>query len=567
MPIEPHALCLAVFLSKASFAEIIYKNRTKTRVRHDIKINVYFNGQLLDSQILSHSQVSNAGPRGMKIRIHRFTGQRLNRYAEKPWIFVPPDSPVDERTASSHSNARSASIEVPSKNADSPIQDAVHGVDQRWNMVASGLLREAGRAGRDERGDRPISGEYLESLASLSAPPDLKNMQQAGMRSFGVIDVVIIWGQGQKDGPDSKYLTGPTPLRLKGYSAGNLDTVIHSQPTRKLVTTKKVIAKALAAATTLDGKKMEPIKNSTPTLKQLHDPRRNRYGTLSFNASSRQLPLTPNVTEPSTRRTTPKRSRATSPSPESSKRFKRQRMPYYNVLTTKQTLEEEHEEIVKQAQEDARRLTSERSLPNLQTSTADVVGPQLTSAPKNESQLEKPRPSRIVSLKVSPQKLTSSTEGLAKQAGDASINLLPQEPALPFNPLDKNATPAVLATPQGPTSNAAAVPTTPQVPTSNPISSFANSTPAKPTPTSNSTPSFPSNTPAEPMPAPSPHRPRATKSQAPTHNFDADFVPPALSEDCCVTFAERGIVRSVGAIRGGWFDEKEVLMGTRFIVG
>lgn len=60
-----------------------------------------------------------------------------------------------------------------------------------------------------------------------------------------------------------------------------------------------------------------------------------------------------------------------------------------------------------------------------------------------------------------------------------------------------------------------------------------------------------------------PVRPKAMMGRS----FDAEFVPPALSEDCCVTFAERGVVRSVGAVRGGWFEEKGVLMGTRFIVG
>ena len=64
---------------------------------------------------------------------------------------------------------------------------------QRWTAVSKTLVGEADKAGRDQYGERPVSGQYLESLAALPMPPELEIMQKAGKLSLAVLDVIIIW--------------------------------------------------------------------------------------------------------------------------------------------------------------------------------------------------------------------------------------------------------------------------------------------------------------------------------------------------------------------------------------
>ena len=52
-----------------------------------------------------------------------------------------------------------------------------------------------------------------------------------------------------------------------------------------------------------------------------------------------------------------------------------------------------------------------------------------------------------------------------------------------------------------------------------------------------------------------------------TQDFEEDFVIPDLSKDSCITYAKRGVLRNVGSVRRKRFKEKGVVMGVRFIVG
>lgn len=559
---EPHALCLTVFLSKASFFQTTYKNHMKVDVKHDIKIDVYFNGQFFASQVMGAGQLHYTGSRGIKVRMHRFTGQKLSRFIEKPWIFVPPGHQPDGcRRASFPAKASMSEILVnagahrrasaPGNTSNLGNLEAEAGNTWRWSTIANRLMEEADRVGRDKHGERPVTGEYLECLASLPAPSEVKDIQNAGGANFGVIDVVMIWGKGQKDAAGSKYLTEPTRLRLKSYSAEsneglpceepqihskpvqtpatipsavspltpfankannvsmiipapNIDSAALSRPTPQPnsipITTPtpnphpvhtatatpqpilppKTRSEALATALTVDNSGNEPPK---PTLlKELHPTPQTRQRTLSTST-----PRQPSAT--STRKPTPKRSRETSVSSETSNPSKRQRMPYYHVITAKQTRAEEMESIVEQAVEEAEMLTANATLTDRKAGMETLETSPLSMAPEEVSLIETttPMPSKVVTLKISPPKLASSPLGAGALTEDGF--------ATPYKRGD------------GP-SNAST-----------------------------------------------------------TRSFDAHFVPPELSEDCCVTFAERGVVRSVGAVRGGWFEEGGVLMGTRFIVG
>ena len=48
--------------------------------------------------------------------------------------------------------------------------------------------------------------------------------------------------------------------------------------------------------------------------------------------------------------------------------------------------------------------------------------------------------------------------------------------------------------------------------------------------------------------------------------YDTEFVPGELDEGCRIGFADPGMVRQVVSKRGGWFKEKGVVMGVRYVI-
>ena len=52
----------------------------------------------------------------------------------------------------------------------------------------------------------------------------------------------------------------------------------------------------------------------------------------------------------------------------------------------------------------------------------------------------------------------------------------------------------------------------------------------------------------------------------PNPMYDTDFEPGEMNENCIIGYAEPGMVRNVHTRRGGWFKEKGVLMGVRFVL-
>lgn len=70
-----------------------------------------------------------------------------------------------------------------------------------------------------------------------------------------------------------------------------------------------------------------------------------------------------------------------------------------------------------------------------------------------------------------------------------------------------------------------------------------------------------------PVYASSQKRRNRSEPKKPSGDLEADFTVPELSRDCVITYAEKGVLRNVGAVRGGKFSETGVLMGVRFLVG
>ena len=195
---EPHALTLTVFLSKASFLKT-FDRKLEKYITQDVKIDVFFNGELCASTYVPERYRGYAN--NQTELTQRFSGRRIARLAQRPWVLVPPGQNSD---GTLRTNKRS-------KGSD--------GAKQRWEVLSSALNMEAGKWGRNRYGELPVVGDYLASLAKLQMPPELEELQKPGSPKFGVLDVVVISGKGQKDDSSTAYLSEPTRLRVKGFAA------------------------------------------------------------------------------------------------------------------------------------------------------------------------------------------------------------------------------------------------------------------------------------------------------------------------------------------------------------
>ena len=551
-----HALCLTVFLTKASFSTIIYDRGSRTILTNDLKIEVFFNGQFIDSRIINHNQFSCSGTRGMKARIVRFTGQKISRMIEKPWVFVSPDH---------RGNTTQDSFSQHDRTEDED-------VSLRWTAVSDRLLAEADEIGRDVQGDRPIIGDYLQGLALLPLPSEIKNLRTRGA-GFGVIDVVVIWGIGQKDGPESTYLTKPTRMRAKQHptkrnvageghdsqtprensissEAKHTKFVVSTPAFRPCDTSSITFAPGAKAASaiapqtpsgplrtvsTLDRSGDQTPKPSNRLIHELFPPDRSSSNAPPKRSRAPSTTATPNTT--------------TSQPSDPSKR-RRKAMPYHHVLTTKQTLAEELQSIAEQAADDVHSRRTRAKLVNATQAQQVVDSSPLSTAPPSSAEevslVETPKQSKVVTLKISPEKLANSPAGQGSPSSD-------------YNSTPRQHRPMMFATPRHENTRTASTPTSQVL-----VSSQHDHT----SPSSGADSTRAATAPAETLQSQSRRRPRtSTQLTSTTEVFDADFQIPELSMNSCITYAEPGVVRNVGAVRGGWFEEKGVVMGTRFIIG
>ena len=306
-PITPHALCITVFLSKSSFVRS--ENRLAGKKGADgVKIDVYLNGALCGSDYVParYSSEKNTWTK----HIVRFTGSRIGRMIEKPWVFVPygqnPDGSLRESP--------------PGKATDA-------GAQQRWTDISDSLIAEADKIGRNVKGERPVIGEYLESLSQEPMPKEVENMQKAGSPKFGILDVVVIWGEENGNGPSAPYIVKPTPIMNEGFTA-------------------------ISVGESMDDVPGQPILRTTDSPYTTPKPRSGAIAKVDFggdNSDTFPLPLTPSqITAPNTDASpsapSPSNKR---PHPKSSfeNPAKRSRGPHYDYFTTKKTLEEEFNSI------------------------------------------------------------------------------------------------------------------------------------------------------------------------------------------------------------------------------
>lgn len=148
----------------------------------------------------------------MTQHIIRFSGRRVHRRLEKPWIIVPPGQGPDGCPRLREQNTGSSG-------------DA----KQRWTSVSEALMLEAGRLARGRNEEPSVLGGYLSALAALEMPAGLEIIQTVGGPKIGIIDVVVTAGKGHTDYANDANLMEPTPMRLeepkKASTLAELDNV------------------------------------------------------------------------------------------------------------------------------------------------------------------------------------------------------------------------------------------------------------------------------------------------------------------------------------------------------
>ena len=166
---------------------------------------MYLNGHFFDSELIRYGYATRNSARTKQIV--RFTGFRINRVFEKPWIIVPSGQDPEG---------------VPAQYHDRGSDDT----GRRWHAISDAILLAADRAGRGRDGERSALGEYLESLASLPMQPEVAGIQKPGSADFGVIDVVISWTKGTRADLAETSIGRPMVTIVEGYEYVEPDDLI-----------------------------------------------------------------------------------------------------------------------------------------------------------------------------------------------------------------------------------------------------------------------------------------------------------------------------------------------------
>ncbi|KAL8865389.1 MAG: hypothetical protein Q9174_006910 [Haloplaca sp. 1 TL-2023] len=200
---DPQALCIRIAHGSKSFFPS--QDIITARWHHkDLKIDIYLNGDLTVSTVIEGKSRNHAPS--------IFSGARIGRLIERPWILVPAAQNVSEDATTSE-----GSTQPPES------------VTKRWFEVSNALQEVVDGMSRNECNELPPTSQYLQRLASNPMPDTLQDILTPRSETFAVIDVVLTTGvRGMKSNRDS-YLTSPTPLIIQGYD-GDYDTSPRKTP-------------------------------------------------------------------------------------------------------------------------------------------------------------------------------------------------------------------------------------------------------------------------------------------------------------------------------------------------
>jgi hypothetical protein len=126
-----------------------------------------------------------------------FAGTRVDFLAERPWIILRPGLAADGTVRKGSTKTRSA--------------------EQRWAQICMALQDEARERGTNAEGGMPPTAEFLSALATMPMPEQVRDMQEAGGKVFGTVDVVITAGEGRKLVSGIGYLKAPRRLADENF--------------------------------------------------------------------------------------------------------------------------------------------------------------------------------------------------------------------------------------------------------------------------------------------------------------------------------------------------------------
>lgn len=181
----PRALYMSVHLSDRSFLPDDHPQAAMFPLPTflDVKIDVYYNGELSESTFLRGSRRPESGFAEL---VRHFAGRRVDRLVERPWV-------------------------VSGKGGE-PVQSSAA---KRWDDVAALLKTEAQQLPTGQGGELSVLGQYLTSLAETAMPPQVNSLQKPGEANMGIIDVVLTSGRGKKNvGGAFLALTEPKSMAL-----------------------------------------------------------------------------------------------------------------------------------------------------------------------------------------------------------------------------------------------------------------------------------------------------------------------------------------------------------------
>lgn len=159
-----------------------------------LKIEVLFNGQLSTCSLIHTNDIRS----GTKSLHQIFAGSRVDFLAERPWVLLPPHTNPDGRIR------RFRKTITPT---------------ERWKEISAAIKKEAEERGTNKYGELPPSAAFLQALATMEMPESVQTMQKPGGRKFGVIDIIITAGYGNKPTTGTNYLKRPERLRDANFVA------------------------------------------------------------------------------------------------------------------------------------------------------------------------------------------------------------------------------------------------------------------------------------------------------------------------------------------------------------
>ncbi|KAI9677181.1 MAG: hypothetical protein M1829_002755 [Trizodia sp. TS-e1964] len=187
-PIPFKALPLKLTLSLNPTSFLRYPGSAKDE---DIAIFIFCNGEFTLSQLVTTRQRSGAIA-DKRLTLH-FSGRRVALKFERKWIFVPYDQ-----------NADGSVRQVPRGKA---AQVAHITAAEQWANIG-GLLEAESR----NWASQPVMKSCLESISKNPMPEELKQSQTKTGQKYGCLDVVLVLGNGRKEGANFPYLKEPSRM-------------------------------------------------------------------------------------------------------------------------------------------------------------------------------------------------------------------------------------------------------------------------------------------------------------------------------------------------------------------